>query len=176
MNRLPHLTPHLTEEQIFTLLDQPGSADATVRQHLLACAHCTAEVTGLGATLTSFRAAATGLAFAQPLRLARTAPAQGVRRHAWAASFAMASVALAVTLVHPLRLSRGRDASPIAEMAQPPVLGPALDPARSPAPGPAQPVAESDEALLNGIQQDLSTSVPPSLEPLEVSSAAGATN
>jgi hypothetical protein len=35
----------------------------------------------------------------------------------------------------------------------------------------AAPAAESDEALLDGIQQDLSTPIPPSLEPLTVPAA-----
>jgi anti-sigma factor RsiW len=148
-----HLTPHLTDEQMAQLLDH--SAGTLTQQHLLTCARCQAEVTELRAALTGFRVAATGLAAAETpalrLRPPAAAPAAlGFRRYAWAASFATvaAMLALSVSLLQPAH-SGGKAVPPaVAAVTNAPAV--------------------SDEALLDGIQQDLSTSIPPSLEPLAV--------
>ena len=43
-------------------------------------------------------------------------------------------------------------------------------------PAAARAASESDDALLNGIAQDLSAPVPPSLAPLQVASSVASTN
>ena len=144
---------HLTDQQIAELLD--NTAGAITQQHLLRCAHCQSEVAGLRASIANFRAAATAMAAAEtPALERRPAPAPAAtpafRRTAWAASLATAAamLALSVSLIHP--------AHPVHDGVTPETTAP------------ANVAAESDEALLDGIQQDLSTSIPPSLQPLAV--------
>ena len=137
---------HLTDQQIAELLD--NTAGAITQQHLLHCPHCQAELASLRASLSNFRVAATNLAASEtpalsPCRI--VAPTRSFRRNAWAASLATvaAMLALSVALIHPN--------APGTKDIPPNVVTPA-------------PV--SDDALLDGIQQDLSTSIPPSLQPL----------
>src|ERR1700722_9356923 len=131
--------PHLTDEQIAELLDQ--SAGAITQQHLLHCTHCQSEVATLRASLANFRVAATNLAAAETPALSQrrvATPSRTFRRNAWAASLATAAAMLtiSVALIHPNQ------------------------PVRHDAPNVPTPVANvSDEALLDGIQQDLSTSI-----------------
>jgi ferric-dicitrate binding protein FerR (iron transport regulator) len=144
---------HLTDEQIAELLSTypDQSAGAITQQHLLHCPHCQTELASLRASLSNFRIAATNLAAAETPALSQrriVVPSRSFRRNAWAASFATAAamLALSVALVHP----------------NPPVR-------RDPQVAVATPAATvSDDALLDGIQQDLSASIPPSLEPLSV--------
>jgi hypothetical protein len=159
MNRLPYLTEyadrHLTDEQIFALLDEQEHIEPTLQLHLLACPACAAELTTLRGSLANFRIAAINLASEVPPLAPRTAPAprQRIRRRAWAASFATAAAmaALSIALIHPQHTTSGSQARPNA---------------------PAVQDVESDEALLDGIQQDLSTPIPPSLEPLALPAAS----
>ncbi len=170
MNRLPHLTQppqlppdqHLSDEQMFGLLEladhpaEPEQSGSAARLHLAACAACRQEFAGLRDSLANFRVAATGFAAAEgPKHAPRLVVARQphrFRRHAFAASFATA-VVLLVSFVHVDRSSPVR--VPISPAIQAPIA------------------SESDEALLDGIQTDLSTSIPPSLEPLAVPSASG---
>jgi hypothetical protein len=163
MNRLPYLTEHvdrhLSDEQLCCLLEDPTGAGASTRLHLGSCMACQSELATLRASLSNFRAAATGYAAVQApkqrLVVAVAPKTSWMPRPVWAASFASAVAVLGVSLSlmhsHPVTQVAGR---PVAAVS------------------PAQPEV-SDEALLDGIQRDLSTSVPPSLEPLEVSAATG---
>jgi hypothetical protein len=150
---------HLTDEQMFELLDQTPST--TSQSHLRNCADCQTEFSSLHASLVNFRTAATNLAAAETPALAarRIAPrAQSLRPRIWAASLTAATALLAVSIaiIHPTTTTPTTNETTAA----------------------VQPVAptESDEALLDGIQQDLSTSIPPSLEPLAVPAASGETS
>jgi hypothetical protein len=162
MNTLPHLTQlldrHLTDEQLFNLLSPAESTDFSLRQHLTACAECRAELATVSASLTNFRLAATSLANAEMTQHRAVAPKRTPRfqRLVWSASLAMAAVVFtaSLSLVHP--------------------GSPANTPVATPVENAAAPV--SDDALLDNIQQDLSTSIPPSLEPLAVPAASGSTN
>jgi anti-sigma factor RsiW len=145
--------PHLTDEQIAEFLSAypDQSAGALTQQHLLQCPHCQSEVAALRASLGNFRTAATNLAAAEMPSLTErpvVAPSRSFRRNAWAASLATAAAMLAISaaLVHPN--TPVRHDTPVAVAT------------------PFAPV--SDDALLDGIQQDLSASIPPSLEPLSV--------
>ncbi len=169
MNTLPHLTQaidrHLTDEQMFDLLNEPNRTATALRLHLSTCSACRVELTSLSESLANFRAAATNLAGAQaavfaPRPAAVQRPRTTLRRNIWAASFATAAAvfAVSVSLVQP----------------RPHVPNAPQTPAAAAVPT-AQP-SVSDEALLDGIQQDLSTSIPPSLEPLAVPAASGDTN
>jgi hypothetical protein len=162
MNRLPHLTEpahHLSDEQFYCLLEDSSVATEPTRLHLRSCSACQAELSTMQAAFANLRVAATAYAAAQtPYRAPRAivAPQKQVwmRRPLWAASFAGAVAVLGILLS--LTLSR---------QPAPPVQPPAV----------AQAAPQvSDEALLEGTQRDLSTSVPPSLEPLEVSATVSA--
>jgi anti-sigma factor RsiW len=145
MNRY---SQHLTDEQIAELLDQ--SAGAITQQHLLHCSHCQSELATLRASLANFRVAATNLAAAETPALSQrriVAPSRSFRRNAWAASLATAAAMLAISV------ALIRPNAPV-HIDAPNVNTPT--------------VTVSDDALLDGIQQDLSTSIPPSLQPLAV--------
>jgi hypothetical protein len=162
MNTLPHLTQlldrHLTDEQLYNLLESADSADATLRLHLAACAECRAELTTVRASLTNFRLAATSLASSEMMQHRAVAPRRTPRfqRLVWSASLAMAAVVFtaSVSLVHPAAPDQAQVVAPVENAAAP----------------------VSDDALLDNIQQDLSTSIPPSLEPLAVPAASSSTN
>jgi anti-sigma factor RsiW len=168
MNRLPYPTArHLSDEQLYLLLEDPSSAGASAQTHMSSCIACQSEFAALRASLANFRAAATGYAAGQaPVHapaLARRVAVSSSRsswmpRPVWAASFASAVAVLGVSLalMHPHPVTRAAGTPTV-------VTSPAVP-------------EESDEALLDGIQRDLSTSVPPSLEPLEVSAATGTGN
>lgn len=151
-------TNHLNDEQMYALLDDATNSEA--QTHLLACADCRNEFADLQASLTNFRGAATNMAAAQTPALAQRSfavrPAKpSLAPRFWAASLATAAllIGVSVSVFH-----TGTSGSPIVanETAQ------------------VTPAAVSDDALLDGIQRDLSTSVPPSLEPLQV--AAGSSD
>ena len=158
------MTHHLNEEQLYTLLEAPASdAPASVtpaQQHLSECAHCRTEFAELQASLTGFRYVTTSLATPPPA-LRRTIPAPQstfhiFSRHNIAASFATALVLLGVSLsvAHPHRNAPTTAArNPESEVA----------------------TTLSDEALLDGINRDLSASVPPSLRPLALPADSGKT-
>ncbi len=141
---------HLSEEQLYTVMDAQNSGEAAA--HVVGCAQCRAEVDAMRGSVGSLRDAATGLARSEfrPLLAVRRTGYFGSVRLAWPLALAAAGVvcAASVTLVH-------RPAANGA--AQVEAVG-------KPAP------AEADDALLDGINQDLSTSIPPSLAPLDVNS------
>jgi hypothetical protein len=147
---IPTNNQHLTTEQLYDLLDRPNVASGT---HLHVCATCQQEFAILRSSLDNFRVAATNLAAAEmsPLAVRRELPAPrfGFRPQAFAATFATVAVLLTLTLLRPHHVD-------------PAAAAPAAVTATSP---------ESDAALLDGIQQDLSASVPPSLAPLEITPA-----
>ncbi len=152
-------TNHLTEEQMYDLLDT--AADTTSHHHLLDCAACQSEMTNLRASLDLFRDAATNYSAAKAPSRLPVAPPMAVRFFSpkiWATSFATATALLAISIsfLHPLQ--NGINTPAVAAT-------PAIETATS----------VSDDALLDGIQQDLSTSIPPSLEPLAVQTASSET-
>jgi hypothetical protein len=152
MNRTMNVTNHLTPEQLYELLDQPAAA-GEARMHVAACERCATEFATLRESLDGFKLAATRLAEAKfsPMLQVRGGFFSGVRQSmvAWPMGLAAAGVLLAasVTMVH--RAGPGAPVNTASVAAAP---------------------LESDEALLNSIDQDLSTSVPPSLEPLAMTS------
>ena len=149
-------TLHLSDEQIYDLLQ--SSANPATQPHLQNCPDCRAELANLRESLANFRDASTRLAaVAAPTRppvLARAA-SWFFGAKIWAASFATAAAVLAISLsvLHPVHTST--------------VTGTA-----SGSPSQTAFPSESDDALLDGIQKDLSTSIPPSLQPLAVPAAS----
>jgi anti-sigma factor RsiW len=157
-------TNHLTEEQMYDLLDP--TANASAQPHLLTCLECQAELTNLRSSLGLFRDAAAGFAASEaPRRLPVASPVatRFFSPKIWATSFATATALLAISIsvLHPVHSGTVTTPAPVttAAVAAPPTTAPPV----------------SDEALLEGIQQDLSTSIPPSLEPLAVQTASSET-
>jgi hypothetical protein len=158
------MTPHLTHEQLCDLViaepDISNSASEAAHDHLRACLLCTAELQNLRASLSLFRNATHSYArqeFARPtVNKASIAPSPGYLSHAlyWAAA---AVVAVAVAL--PVGLHQQH--SPVPQSSAAAVAAPQT--------------TESDEALLEGIAQDLSTDVPAPMRPLADPTASTAT-
>ena len=152
MTRLPHLTQaldlHLTDFQFAELIDRPESAGPILKLHLATCADCRAEVVSLSSSLASFRSATSSLATAEMPALQRPRVALPIthrlRLNAFTASLATAAVVFA-SVVH-LKHTALPKAVETTVAAQ----------------------TLSDDALLDRVQQDLATSIPPSLEPLNV--------
>jgi hypothetical protein len=162
LNRInPHLTPHLTQEQIANLLiADPACTGPDANAHLRSCAVCTTELSGLRQSLGEFRDAVTLHAERQAAPLHRSVAAANLRtmpqnRHValWLAT--AAALVVAVSAPFGLHL-RHPAAMPVAVLHN-----------QAPLPAPAAPhTLESDEALLSSIDQDLSASIPASMEPL----------
>ena len=153
-------TIHLTDEQMYDLLEP--SANPAAQPHFRSCSRCQAEVASLRESLAIFRDATTDVA---AIAAPKLPPAIALTNSwsfgpkVWAASFATATAVLAVSIsvLHPMH----------------------RNPVTNTTPGSAPQAAltnESDDALLDGIQQDLSTSIPPSLEPLAVPAASSETS
>ena len=152
-------TIHLTDEQIYDLLDP--AANTAAQTHLQTCGQCQAEIANLRASLANFRSAAISLAAMTAPNLPRVAaPIQSwfCGSKVWAASFAAATavLALSISVLHPLHHTT--EANPTSGSASKAAFS-----------------TESDDALLDSIQLDLSTSIPPSLEPLSVPAASAET-
>lgn len=152
------MNEHLTPAQFDALLigdTNPSALPLTAQEHLSTCATCTAEFANTRSLLGHLSEALTGMAREQPFR--RNTPAtllnfrsaaakRPVRR--FTATFALAaSFALAAAIL------------PFTHMAAPPAT-------KAPISTPASTV-QSDEALLNDIDQQLSASVPQALALLE---------
>ena len=159
------MTPHLTHEQLSDLIiaspaHLPQTESEAAHDHLRSCLLCAAELQSLRASLSLFRQATHTFAeqqYARPaLNKASIAPAPGYISHAlyWAAA-----AAIAVAAILPASLYRQHSPAP-----QP-----------SPAVLVSQQTTESDEALLEGIAQDLSTDVPSPMKPLADPTASAAT-
>lgn len=148
------VTRHLTHEQLCDLiLALPAEAESSAleqgRDHLRNCLICSAEFEALRDSLTLFRQAASsyaGHAYSRPaMNRASIAPSPRFRSHVlyWATA---ATLAIAVAL--PFSLRRQHAPQPTSAVTV------------------TQHAAESDEALLDGIAQDLSADVPAAMHPL----------
>lgn len=138
---------HLNSEQLDNLLGR--TPDAKWQKHVDGCASCAAELTALRLVLGDFRQAAT--ASAKHHRY--LAPAHNRRRvpgPAWGIAFA----ALLISVGAPLAVHYGEKNRPPVQIA--------IDGEQRVS---AQP-SISDDALLSGVQNDLSASVPRSMLPL----------
>jgi predicted anti-sigma-YlaC factor YlaD len=146
---------HLTETQLYSLLDH-DSPEA--EQHLGECPTCRTEYQTLQDSLANFRLAAESMSFhlapVRPPAIPTRARFFPMPQTAWAAGL-VAAMALCVTSL-----------SVVCKPAAP------AFPVVAASPIAAHPSAQSDDALLEGIDQDLSTSVPPSLAPLDVTSSS----
>ena len=167
-------TLHLTHQQLCDVLlataDSPLQDESksveSAQDHLRACLQCTAELQSLRASLSLFRHAASsyaGQVYAQSsINKASLAPSPRFGSHLlyWASAAALTiAVALPVSLLHHHH----------AEGTPQPVAAETVAPQATP------PATESDEALLDGIAQDLSTDVPSPMQPLADPTGGAAT-
>jgi hypothetical protein len=157
------MNAHLNDPQLYSQLENE-TPDTAIQQHLAACAVCRDEVDTMRDSLLNFRTAATNFSLLHaPTRLrAASAPAHRfftVTRTAWATGL-VAAMALCTASVSLIRKT-------------PPPMQPVVTATTASSPKPAD--TQSDDALLQDIDSDLSTSVPPSLQPLDVTSASETT-
>jgi anti-sigma factor RsiW len=157
------MTPHLTHEQLCDLILESvppeGSKSAALFDHLRTCPLCASEFANLQSSLSLFREAAnswSGQAFAQmqSMPLPERPKRLALSRAYWALAAAVVFLAAIIPFtVHPRH--------------QPPSLSTATV---------TTPVhtAESDEALLEDIDQKLSAPIPSPMQPL-ADPTAGAT-
>lgn len=179
------MNPHLTETQLFNLLADAPRAEieaqplqqqagffgtqaerAAAEQHLQACSRCRMEFTLIRDGLANFHLAADGFAQASPMLLPRIqrsslGPWFTVPRAVWALGLAAAMALCTASVAH---------------LHQPGARGPIQPVMSTSASTSPAPNTLSDNALLEGIDNDLSTSVPPSLEPLDTPAAGDATS
>lgn len=148
-------TTHLTSEQFAELLDRPaqaaGSSPTLAEAHLLGCQECTAELASLREALSFFREASSAYAESELKRIPKvTLPTRSrlfplVQPAYWAVAIAMLLVA-----VIPMQLHRQQPLRP-ATVATEEV---------------AAASTQSDEALLEDVNRELSTSVPTPMQSL----------
>jgi hypothetical protein len=162
------MTPHLSHEQLCDLvlaspahIPETGSdAAEAAQEHLRDCLQCTAELQTLCASLSLFRSATLSYARQEYARSsvnkASIAPSPRYFSHVlyWAAA-----AALSVAVILPMSLHRQHSPSP----------QPSVTAAASPQ------TTESDEALLEGIDKDLSADIPSPMRPLADPTAGAAT-
>jgi anti-sigma factor RsiW len=136
-----------------------ASTDTTrdaIHDHLDGCYACSAELATLNQSLSAFRNASHSMAQRQFSSLHRSAfsPTQGRKWMVQPLYFALAAALLVATAV------------PLALPHHPSAIQPAAHQIESAQSSPSARNAESDEALLEGIDQDLSASVPEPMQPL----------
>lgn len=164
------MTPHLTHEQLCDLIiaapdvfpnDVSPNAEAAeaAHDHLRDCLLCTAELQALRNSLDLFRHAArsyAGQQYARPT-IHKTSIAPSPRYLSHVLYWAVAAV-IAIAVLLPLKLYRQHASAPQPEATV--IVAPQTMHAQT------MHTTESDEALLEGIAQDLSTDVPSPLRPL----------
>ena len=150
------MTPHLTHEQlcdfVLDLAPHPLSSDfATLQQHLANCLVCTTELANLRDSITLFRDASTACAHQRLAEHHANNVALTPRPQAffhpiyWATAAAMIlAAAIPLTLHRPSQ----PPPAPVATVTT------------------AAPAVQSDEALLEEINQEISAPVPSSMKPL----------
>ena len=159
------MTPHLTHDQLCDLLLAPQQNDArtsTTQDHLRNCYACSAELATLTTSLSGYRETAHAVAQRDFTPLPRTAPTPLLAHHSLLhpVYWAIAATALVVALL------------PFTTPRHPSVVQPQPTRATAPVAG----TAESDAALLEDINNDLSASVPPPMQPLADPTPSSASN
>lgn len=139
---------HLNSAQMERAL--AGEPDAALVKHMEHCAQCREEIEAMRQIVGNFAQSAKTVA-ARQRQMAHVPVRQSLPRWAWAGAMA----ALVVATVTPIALHRQAE-----------VKTPAIAHVTSPQPAPQM----SDEALLEGIQQDLNETVAAPLAPLESNS------
>jgi len=152
---------HLTEEQFGELI-AGASANPAAAAHILTCQQCAAELDQLRESLSLFRQASTLHAAGELRRMALApVPWRGIlspaTQRAWLATAAAVAFLVALLPVHQQRRASMQHSSAVAADA------PGLS-------------AESDEALLDDVDRDVSASVPAPMQALADPGAVNLTN
>jgi hypothetical protein len=159
----PHLTDHLTHEQLCDMLlarsPHPLSSDfAALQQHLSDCPSCTMELANLRTSLSVFRKASNSYSQQQLTQLhinSTPTPSRTIMHPIyWAAA-----AALCIAAALPVALHRQSQSAPVSSAST-------INPAPSP---------QSDEALLEEINQEISAPIPSPMQPLADPTASSAT-
>jgi hypothetical protein len=156
---------HLTHEQLCDLLladssQQPEDQSGVVQDHLRACLICSAELKNLRDSLSRFRDASISYASQQSAQLsARRSSIAPPQHYLTQPLYWAAAAAIVVAAIFPLSMNRQRAAAPIAAQTTF-AAGQAGQTTQ------ARQTRESDEALLEDIDQELSADVPSPMEPL----------
>jgi hypothetical protein len=147
---------HLSETQFGELLAEPAatSSSSASQAHLLTCAQCAAEFASLRDALSLFRQAGTAYADNQLRRMPQiSVPVRPMLPVALEPAYFVAAAAILLAALLPMQnwhryLVSQQSSAAAAAQDQPP-----------------QP-AESDEALLDDVNRDLSASVPAPMQAL----------
>jgi hypothetical protein len=156
------MTPHLTHEQFCDMVlarsPHPLSSDfAALQHHLRACPACAAELANLRASLSLFREATTSYSERQLTRL-RTSDTPILSKTLVQPIYWAAAAVLCIAAVLPITLHRQTPAAPVASTSTT---------------QPANP-SQSDEALLEEINQEISAPIPSPMQPLADPTASSA--
>ncbi|HWW23139.1 MAG TPA: hypothetical protein VNY78_04510 [Edaphobacter sp.] len=151
----PHLPDHLTHEELCDILlarsPHPLSSDfGALQQHLANCSACTTELANLRTSLSVFRQASTSYAQQQLIQFhvaGTPTPSKTILQPIyWAAA-----AALCIAAVFPFTLShRQTPTEPISSAST-------IQPATT---------SQSDEALLEEVNQEISAPIPSPMQPL----------
>ena len=158
---------HLTHQQLCDLLidtpTQQNESDTSAHDHLRGCYACAAELATLAASLSNYRDTAHAIAQRDFTASPRTVPTPLLSQHSpfHPVYWAIAATALVIAVL------------PFTAPRHSPVVPP--QPTHA-AVTPATPTTESDAALLDDINQDISVSIPPSMQPLADPTAATSSN
>jgi hypothetical protein len=156
----PQPAPHLTTDQLDALLASASAPAASAANraepafaeaHLLACPQCAAELAGLRDSITLFRDATTAHADQLLRRLPPISLPSRAYRPALEPAYWVAAAAMGLAALLPLKTLR-------QQAFQPPPAATARVANHS---------AESDEALLDDVNRDISASVPASMQALD---------
>ncbi len=156
------MTPHLTHEQLCDILlarsPHPLSSDFTALQHHLGnCPSCSAELANLRTSISLFHKTSTSYAQQQlaQLRIVDTpAPSKTIIQPIyWAAA-----AALCIAAALPITLHRLTSSAPVSSVS---TIKPATN-------------LQSDEALLEEINQEISAPIPSPMQPLADPTASSA--
>ncbi len=161
---------HLTDEQFGALLARwppqgAGAELALAEAHLLGCAACAAELARLRESIALFREASSAYADAELRRIPRWIPPdRRVLSHTMAPAYWVAAAAMLLTAVLPLQVLRRHAVAPRAAVA--------ASAAASVAMGDTASAAQSDEALLDDVNREISATLPAPMQALADTTAA----
>jgi len=155
------MTPHLTHEQLCDMLlarsPHPLSSDfAAMQDHLAACPSCTAELANLRTSLALFREASVSYS-QQHLTQLHANAVPTVPKTAIPIYWAVAAAALCIAAALPITLHRQTPSAPASSTSTTPAT-----------------YSQSDEALLEEINQELSAPIPSPMRPLADPTASSA--
>jgi hypothetical protein len=157
------MTTHLTHEQLCDMIlarsPHPLSSDfAAQQQHLAVCPSCAAELASLRTSLLIFREASVSYSQQQLIQFRGNHAPTPRRKTAFQPIYWAAAAALCIAAALPITLHRQTPSAPVTAAST------------------TKPVntSQSDEALLEEINQELSAPIPSPMQPLADPTASSA--